>query len=60
MIIRIVNKRNIDILYALSFSVLDLDFGKNWNLRRIGAILGAKWGGSSVFFIVYMYTNEVR
>lgn len=41
-------------------SFMKLDFGGDWNLKRVAVIVGSKWGVSAMFLIVYMYTNEVR
>jgi len=48
------------VMVCCALSLLKVDLGNQWTLKRGASIVGSKWGVAAVFMIVYMYTNEVR
>ena len=47
------------IIVCSIMTFIPLNFTDSWNLKRVATIVASKWGTSSCFLIIYLYTNEV-
>ena len=48
------------ILICSAVSLLKVDLGAGWDLKRVALIVGSKWGTAAIFLVIYLYTNEVK
>ena len=47
------------VMVCCGLSLLKVNFGNDWTIKRVASIVGSKWGVAAMFMIIYLYTNEV-